>query len=162
LIGQLCDACVYSKSGVYSAAVLMNSPELAQTAAEIFAHRFGVAAGKEILLTGAEYSGEELRRRVGTLLVTEREQVPARAVEVAAAWAEIPRTVLTDWRKHTATNLRDMFRKPSTEVECELEIEVEALAANSPVSIPLRSEVVRLTAYPNGVVVAHMEDRDAR
>ena len=56
LISQFCDACVYSRTGVYSAATI-DDPELLHTAAAVFAHRFGHAASREILLTGADYSG---------------------------------------------------------------------------------------------------------
>src|SRR5262249_24595320 len=73
LVSQFCDACVYSRMGVYSSANIGQSPALAQTAAAIFAHRFGGEAAGEILLTGADYSGVDLQRRVGALMLEEQD-----------------------------------------------------------------------------------------
>src|SRR5262245_31167826 len=82
LVSQSCDACVYSRTGVYSSGDIGQSPVLAQTAAAIFTHRFGADAGKEILLAGVDYSGVDLQRRVGALIVTERDQALPTAVQV--------------------------------------------------------------------------------
>ena len=69
LVGQFCDACVYDRTGMYSSANIGQSPALAQTAAAIFAQRFGGEAASEILLTGADYSGADLQQRVSALIV---------------------------------------------------------------------------------------------
>jgi len=56
----------------------------------IFTHRFGNPAGKEILLTGADYSGVDLQQRVGALLVAEHDQVLPTAVQVAESGPSCP------------------------------------------------------------------------
>jgi polyketide biosynthesis enoyl-CoA hydratase PksI len=95
---------------VYSSAAIGQSPALAQTAAAIFAQRFGGEATNEILLTGAEYSGADLQRRVGALIVAEQDQVLPSALKVAECWARLPRGVLAAWKKHTARTLREKLR----------------------------------------------------
>src|SRR5262249_27973296 len=90
LVSHFCAACVYSQTGVYSSANIVQSPVLAQTATAIFAHRFGGEAANEILLTGADYSGIDLQRRVGALIVAEQDQVLPAALNVAESWAKMP------------------------------------------------------------------------
>src|SRR5579864_950131 len=84
LLSQLCDACVYNRTGMYSAASIGTSPVLTQMAAVIFRHRLGSTAGREVLLSGADYSGADLERRVGALQVAELDQVFSTALRVAA------------------------------------------------------------------------------
>jgi len=166
LIGQLCDGCVYSRTGVYSSADIAHSPGLAHTAAAIFMHRFGAAAGAEIVLTGADYSGDDLRQRVGELIVTERDQALPTAVQVATSWAKLPRAALAAWKKHTATTLREKIRNLPAAAEWEQKDEASEPPPESPVAAPtpiaLHSEVVTATAHPDGVVVVKMEDREAK
>src|SRR5206468_414879 len=109
LVGQICDACVYSRAGVYSFADVWQSPLLAQTAAAVFTYRFGEAAN-EILLAGADYSGADLQRRVGALIVAERDQVLPAALKVAESWAELPHATLSAWKKQTAATLQERIR----------------------------------------------------
>ncbi|HYK03298.1 MAG TPA: SDR family NAD(P)-dependent oxidoreductase [Thermoanaerobaculia bacterium] len=147
LVAQWCDACVYSETGVYSAG------GIGQTAAASFTHRFGAEAAREILLTGADYRGVELRQRVGTLLVTERERVLPTAIELAEHWATLPPAVLASWKSHSASTL-------PTGSEQNDETPEPAIAAPAP--ILLQSHAVTATAHPGGIVVVKMEDRDAK
>ena len=166
LISQLCDACVYSRTGLYSAAEMGRSRGVGATAAATFIYRLGKAAGQEILLTGAEYRGEDLERRVGTLLVAEQGQVLAKAVEVAEGWARQPRAGLTEWKKHRGARLQELqekMRRVSTVSEGEKgEGEAGEVLVTGPTAIALRSRVVTATAHPEGIVVVKMEDRKAK
>src|SRR5262249_2779171 len=110
LVSQFCDACVYSQTGVYSSANIGQSPALAQTAAAIFAHRFGGEAASENFLTRAHDSGVDLQRRVGALMLEEQDQVLPAALKVAEYWARLPRGVLAAWKKQTAATLREKIR----------------------------------------------------
>src|SRR6266508_1765833 len=166
LVSQFCDACVYSRTGVYSSANIGQSPALAQTAAAIFAHRFGGEAASEILLTGADYSGVDLRRRVGALIVAEQDQVLPAALKVAEYWAKLPRGVLAAWKKQTATTLREKIRNLPAAVGWDEKGGVPEpppepqIAAPTPIA--LQSKVVTATAHPEGIVVVKMEDREAK
>jgi enoyl-CoA hydratase/carnithine racemase len=162
LLSQLCDACVYSRTGVYSAAEIGQSQILRKTAAATFIYRLGKATGQEILFTGAKYSGETLERRIGTLLVAEQDQVLAKAIEVAQSWTRLPRTTLAAWKKHTAASLQEKMRDLPATAEWERADEVLEQVSTTPTQIALRSKVVTATAHPEGIVVVKMEDREAK
>ncbi|HEX6100801.1 MAG TPA: beta-ketoacyl synthase N-terminal-like domain-containing protein [Thermoanaerobaculia bacterium] len=146
LVAQSCDACVYSRQGVYSAA------GVDREAAGAFAYRLGDDAARAILLTGDGYSGVELERRVAGLLAADADRVLAAAEEVAAAWDRLPRTTLAAWKRHSAAMLAEKMSAPEP---------VEPEAAEAP-SAALQSKVVTVTPHANGVVVVKMEDREAR
>src|SRR5207248_7575669 len=94
LIAQLCDGCVYSQTGEYSAAGMRESREMGERAAGIFMSRWGTATGKEMLLTGADYSGCELEKRAVGVRVEEADQVTAAAESLAQFWAKLPGSTL--------------------------------------------------------------------
>ncbi|HXH40005.1 MAG TPA: polyketide synthase, partial [Thermoanaerobaculia bacterium] len=157
LISQFCDACVYSRTGSYTADI---SPDLARAAVAIFTYRFGNDAGKEVLLSGADYLGVDLQQRVGTLIVAEHEDVLPMALRVAESWAGLPRPTLAAWKKQTATVLGEKILGLPVGLE-QQDDTPDGLPA-APASIPLRSTVVTVTAHPEGIVVVKMEDRAAR
>jgi len=156
LIAQFCDDCVYSETGVYSSESIGSA--FAQTAVALFAHRFGEAAN-EILLTGADYSGTELQRRVGALSVMEGDQVLSAARQVAAAWAKLPAATLAARKNHTATTLQDKIRSLPAAAASEQKDEA---AVAAPTAISLHSRVITATAHPDGIVVVKMEDREVK
>src|SRR6266545_3810540 len=119
-------------------------------------------AGKEILLTGADYSGVDLQRRVGALIVTERDQALPMAVQVAASWAKLPRATLAAWKKHTATTLQEKIRNLQAADGRQRKDEALEPAPDAAAPIALHSKVVTATGRPDGVVVVKMEDREAK
>jgi len=158
LIAQFCDACVYSRDGVYSAANFSQS----QTAAAVFAHRLGNEAANEILLTGADYSGGNLQQRACVLRVAERDHVMAAAVDIAARWVVLPRITLAAWKNHTAITLRQKIQAiPAAAARAQTDDTTERVDA-APVLVPLRSNVVTATVHSEGIVVVMMEDRKAK
>jgi acyl transferase domain-containing protein/enoyl-CoA hydratase/carnithine racemase/acyl carrier protein/SAM-dependent methyltransferase/ribosomal protein S18 acetylase RimI-like enzyme len=162
LVSQFCDTCVYSQTGVYSSANIGHNPVLAQTAAAIFANRFGGDAANEILLTGGDYSGADLQRRVGALIVAEQEQVLSAALKVAESWARLPRGVLAAWKKHTSTILQEKIRSLPAALKWERKDEAPEPQVAAPTPIALHSKVVTATAHPDGIVVVKMEDRESK
>jgi acyl transferase domain-containing protein/enoyl-CoA hydratase/carnithine racemase/acyl carrier protein/SAM-dependent methyltransferase len=160
LISQWCDAAVYSRTGVYSSANIGRSPVFARMAAAIFTHRFGHNAGKEILLTGTDYSGDDLRRRAGVVLVAEQDHVLQTAVSVAESLASLSRAALTSWKQHSATTIRERIRSLPAVKERKDEAPEPQVTALTPIA--LRSQVVTATAHPGGIVVVKMEDRQAK
>ena len=139
LVAQFCDAAVYAEQGVYSAAQVDDGAAFAA-----FARRFGAAAAREILLTGADYSGADLRRRAGTVLAVDQ----ARVLPIAAAVASAAR------KQRAAGVVREIPRALPDSGGRE-----DALV---PGPIALRSSVVTATAHPGGIVVVAMEDRHAK
>ena len=162
LLGQMCDACVYSRTGMYSAADIGNSAVVTQMAAVVFRQRLGSTAGKEILMTGAEYSGADLERRVGAVLVAEQDQVLSTAIGVAELWAKMPKTTLAAWKKHTAATLEERRRSLPAVAACEEKDQATEALISEPTPIALQSKVVTVTAHPEGIVVVKMEDREAK
>jgi acyl transferase domain-containing protein/enoyl-CoA hydratase/carnithine racemase/acyl carrier protein len=153
LVAAGCDACVYSRTGEYSAARLA----LTDYAAAIFTGRFGNDAGREILLSGSVYRGAELQRRIPTVRATDAGDVLAAAMAVAESWAKLPRGVLTDWKRYSAAVLQ---AKPRGGEWSHADESSEVPSA--PVNLPLRSNVVTAILHPDGVVVVTMEDRQAK
>jgi acyl transferase domain-containing protein/enoyl-CoA hydratase/carnithine racemase/acyl carrier protein/NADP-dependent 3-hydroxy acid dehydrogenase YdfG len=145
----LCDAVVYAADAMYSAA------GLPQNGAAVFAHRLGIEAANEVLLTGTAYSGDELRRRAGTAMVVDRDGVLQAAMDIAERWAAFPRAALTAWKEQSAAILQQKLREITVH-----ERDGEPIAA--PVAIPLRSTVVTATAHPGGIVLVKLEDREAK
>ncbi|HET8798526.1 MAG TPA: beta-ketoacyl synthase N-terminal-like domain-containing protein, partial [Thermoanaerobaculia bacterium] len=139
LAALLCDGCLYSREGVYSAA------GIDEAGAAVFAQRLGNAFGREVVLAGGDCTGAELQRRAG-IWMEERERVLPMAVRLAAK--------------------RGMTRgssRPSLTIAATAKERDEALnAIPAPAPIALRSEVVRAMAYPDGIVVVTMEDREAK
>ncbi|MBV9493056.1 MAG: SDR family NAD(P)-dependent oxidoreductase, partial [Acidobacteria bacterium] len=135
LAAQLCDACVYASDGIYSA------KDIAPMAAAIFTQKLGKAAGAEIVLTAADFSGADLQRRAGAQ-VADRDEVQSTAMRLAESWSTKP------------------TRIPMTESVANVQDD-EPLAIDTP-TVVFRSPVVTATAHPDGVVVIAMEDRDAK
>jgi acyl transferase domain-containing protein/acyl carrier protein len=133
LIGLLCDACVHSTAGIYSAA------GVAEGGTAAFTHRLGTQAAAEVVLTGADYRGSELQERVATLTVAD--DVVGTARRLAESWGRRPRAAFTGLSLLPDPGYDDAVTAPAT---------------------PFRSEVVSLTEHPDGVVVVQMEDRGAR
>jgi acyl transferase domain-containing protein/enoyl-CoA hydratase/carnithine racemase/acyl carrier protein len=133
LIGLLCDACIHSPTGVYSAA------DVAEGGVAVLTHRLGAAAGAEVVLSGADYRGRELQQRVATLTVDD--DVVGTARRLAESWGWRPRAAFTGLSLRTDPSVGDAVTAPAT---------------------PFRSGAVTLTAHPDGVAVVQMEDRDAR
>ena len=100
---------------------------------------------------------------MGTLLAAEQNQVLPKAVKMAESWAKLPRATLVAWKKHSAARLEEKVRSVAViaKLEEKAEEEAEDLAA-APRAIALCSKVVTATAYPEGIVVVKMEDREAK
>ena len=156
LINLLCDACVHSTAGSYSAGEIGPVP----LAAAVFGRRFGNVVGREILVGGSVWRGADLEQRVGSLLVAPPDRVVEKAITVAEAWARLPRTTLGSWKARTAAAVDEAARAIAGQPE-EAPDTPSNLSAQ-PTVVPLGSNVVTVTAHPAGVVVVKLEDRQAR
>jgi acyl transferase domain-containing protein/enoyl-CoA hydratase/carnithine racemase/acyl carrier protein/SAM-dependent methyltransferase len=176
LSSQFCDGCVYSQTGVYSAGELGRDAGVRQAASAIFVRRMGSDAGKEILLSGAEYTGAELQRRIGGLLVVEQDQVVAAALGVAEFWSQLPRATLVEWKKQTAASMGEKIgglagaagveekekEKEKEKERREEEEETRGVLGAGPATIELQSKVVRVRVHGEGIVEVKLEDREAK
>ncbi|HYD81671.1 MAG TPA: beta-ketoacyl synthase N-terminal-like domain-containing protein [Paucimonas sp.] len=158
LIGQFCDAAVHAHEGNYCAADLLHDPAWARLAARVFTDRFGGAAGRDIALAGAAYTGADLRRRIGPVPVAAQEQAVSEAVRLAQSWAGWPLDTVALRKTHGPIGAEELDDRPATEAAADAKDDRGA----APAPIPLASKVITATAYPDGVVAVHMEDREAK
>ncbi|MCP5005799.1 MAG: polyketide synthase of type I, partial [Planctomycetes bacterium] len=160
LISLFCDACIYNEKGLYSYVDAGKTPVLSKEAAMIFSHRFGSYLGKEIMLTGAEYSGHELQQRVGTLKVADPGQVLSTALKLGKYWSGFPSDALFSWKKRMSLTIRKELKRLPSWIEDSTE-ELNPIY-DTPAQIPLNSKVIKVTAHPEGILVVKMEDLEAK
>uniref|UniRef100_UPI00374247C8 beta-ketoacyl synthase N-terminal-like domain-containing protein n=1 Tax=Fulvivirga marina TaxID=2494733 RepID=UPI00374247C8 len=160
LIAQSCDSCIYNEEGAYSLENILQIPKLAKQAALIFANRLGNYACKELLFAIKTYSGAELMQLSGAVAIAEKEEVLTRAVALAGSWARLSWAAVTSWKKERATVLANEINQLPEWLKVE-EKSSKALP-ESPAAIELKSEVIKATIHPEGVVEVKMEDRDAK
>ncbi|NQZ12745.1 MAG: enoyl-CoA hydratase/isomerase family protein, partial [Algicola sp.] len=153
LISLCCDACIYQNKGQYGAANIWHNDTIASLAQQIFSHRLTPYFAKTLLLTGAEYSGEQLKQNVNSLTVVSKDQVLPQALQLAQQLAGL------GWQQQNRpSNILPVW--PVVD-------QAEVSATNSPVaitpkSIVLKSTVISATAHPHGVVAVTMADKLAK
>ncbi len=158
LVAQCCDASVYNVDGLYSTAEI--GAGLTNTAIAVFTQRFGIDAGREILLSAVDASGADLQQRVPVLGAVSQGQVLSTAIALARQWATLPSVTLAEWKARSADAIqRRMQALPAMEVGSD---ETGALEISGPTQVALMSTVVSVIAHPDGVVVVKMEDRQAK
>lgn len=163
LTSQFFDACIYNQDGRYSLVDAGGEFAMADEAATAFPLRFGDYFGKELLLTGAEYTGAELQRRVGALSVVAHDQVLSTALRLASEWSSLRLDAVCSWKRHMAAMFRDRLSGASAghaEIEPGTSTAVSLPATPTPVA--LNSEVISAVAHPEGILVIRMEDRQAK
>ncbi|MBC9915658.1 polyketide synthase, partial [Chitinophaga varians] len=157
LVGQCCDACVYHEAGVYTLSGLLQAPALAQRAATLFSYGMGRYAGQEIMLTGGTYTGAALQRLTRTVTIAGKAAVLAKAMSLAVSRSRWPLTVIRDRKQQRAAFVREQLSQlPAWSLP-----EAESTRP-LPQAIILKSEVVRATVHPAGIVEVRMEDREAK
>lgn len=161
-ICQFSDGCVYSKSAFYSCSPdnLVAGFERQTTA--IFLHRFGHNTAKEILLTGTQYSGEQLVDRVGHLTVVESTQVIATAIEIASCWAQQSPDELADWKLKSRNEVEQLIHSMPEWSVRNSNLTNSNSVINHSGPIELESSVIKATVDSAGVVTIEMQDREAR
>ena len=156
------DACVYRSEGLYAAAQIERGA-LSRLASALFPHRFGTAAGQTLLLGGGEHTGAELQRYVPSLNAVAQDQVLPTAMHLAQHWANLPKATLAEWKARSAATINARLRAIPVEDTNATSVDDAVLASiPEPARIALNSEVVAVTAHPDGVVVVKMEDRQAK
>ncbi|MCP5007589.1 MAG: hypothetical protein GY941_27190, partial [Planctomycetes bacterium] len=160
LISLFCDACIYNEKGLFSYRIAGKSPVLSKEAVMMFSYQFGSYFGKEIMLTGAEYSGCELQQRVGTLQTSAPGQVLSTALALGKYWSGFSSNALFSWKKRMSLAIQKKLKR----LPAWLEDSTEELSPihDTPAQIPLSSRVIKATAHQEGILVVKMEDREAK
>ena len=155
-VAQFCDVCVHSENGRYS----YGDASSADESASIYSVKFGAELAKQILLTGAEWSGRELRNH-GALHVVSPDHVLPRALEVAESLARFPVSVLAAWKERTAKIILELASAVGASLPPTAAMD-DVATAGSPVAVPLESTVISAIAHPHGILEVRMADRAAR
>ena len=163
LASQFFDACVYCTESGYSFDDTVAGLPVEREAAVMFPLRFGDCLGREIVLTGAEYSGADLQRRAGAVAIAARDSVLPEALKIAREWTRRPREEVVAWKRRMTSLIRARseaaphWPEPASHDEA-----ADAPAPLAPTPVPLESKVVSATAHPDGILVVRMEDREAK
>lgn len=152
LLALACDAAVYSDGGSYAASALWADPALMREATVLSAQRLGASLGQEACLTLSRYTGAQLKSKHGSLTVVEQSAVMSEARRLAALWSAWPRAAIGAWKRGRDAQFEELVAAlPVAPVQ------------TAPVGeATLTSDVVSLTAHPDGVVVIGMHDRAAK
>ncbi|HEU5133667.1 MAG TPA: SDR family NAD(P)-dependent oxidoreductase [Steroidobacteraceae bacterium] len=163
LASQFFDACVYCTESGYSFDDTVAGLPVEREAAVMFPLRFGDCLGREIVLTGAGYSGADLRRRAGAVAVAARDSVLPAALKIARDWTRRPREEVVAWKRRMTSLIRARTAAAPQWPEPGLRDEAaDAPAPLAPTPVPLESNVVSAIAHPDGILVVRMEDREAK
>ncbi|MBG6133280.1 acyl transferase domain-containing protein/enoyl-CoA hydratase/carnithine racemase/acyl carrier protein, partial [Aquimarina sp. EL_43] len=158
LLGQCCDVCIYHTEGIYSASGLVGVAELGSLSLPFFVRGLGDYLAQEVLLTGREYSGLDLQQHTGSVVLSA--DPITEALDQAGYWSSLPIAVIRDWKKAQQTILRSKLDKLPIWIESE-EVGSTSLPEVA-TEIELRSEVIKATLHPEGIVEIKMEDREAK
>ena len=164
-VAQFCDACIHSETGFYSCAAALRDPTLAGDAVSAFSLRFGQTLAKEILMTGGECTGAELRDTHGAIQVVSAAEVLPAALKMADALSAWPAP--TRWKHRTASIARENAHVQENDQRigdksAALENIALPAAPSSPRPVSLESKVVAAIAHPEGILEVRVADRDAK
>ena len=157
LLALSCDACVLAAGGWYGGTDFAASAPLYARAAWQLPESLGLVLGRELLLTGEQYSGAQLVQRLPALDVRPAEDVQAAALALAQGWsAAAPQAVIAVRRARVARMTQALAARPAWPVAGA------DMAAPPQGRIALATTVVSATAQANGVLLIQMHDRDAK
>jgi polyketide biosynthesis enoyl-CoA hydratase PksI len=106
-LGLFADFVILSRESVYTTNFMKYgfTPGFGSTC--VLRHKLGFALAEEMLMTANSYRGEELERRGVPFPVVPRAEVGERAITLARAIAEKPRTSLAALKEHLTESLRN-------------------------------------------------------
>lgn len=111
VFGMFCDVAILSRESVYTTNFMRYGFTPGMGATLIIPHKFGPVLGHEMLLSAQTFRGQELEKRGVPCQVVPREDVLAKALEIAASFAEMPRKSLTLLKSHLVAGLREQLPK---------------------------------------------------
>lgn len=106
ITGLFCDLIVMSRESVYAANFMKYGFTPGFGATYILQKKLGHSLANEMLMTAANYRGQELAQRGACFTVLNREEVLPHAIRLAENLAEKPRRSLVALKKHLAEPIR--------------------------------------------------------
>ncbi len=163
LAALCCDAVVHAEAGRFTAEGIDRGESL-RLAAAVFPQALDRDAGHALPMTGVVLDGAALRERAPAVRAVPASDVRSTALALATHWATLPAETLGTWKAWRAAEIEARLAVlPSFETMADRPADSAVSGASSaPTRIALASPVVSVTAYPDGVVVVEMADRDAR
>ncbi|MEW6991527.1 SDR family NAD(P)-dependent oxidoreductase [Colwelliaceae bacterium 6441] len=163
-ISQFFDTCIYHDNGTYCADSIWLDTPLGKDALMIFTHRFGHYLGKEILLTGKKYLGNELQQQAPQLKVVAQDKVVSTALAFAQSLTQLPLAMLLAQKQSFASNIKDKIANLPSWLEQQTTefMPHQKSSTDEPYVVPLSSKVISAFAYPDGVLMVKMADKQAK
>ena len=170
LLGLLCDEAVHSETAKYSYRSLVDGRVPSVAAIRMFPYRLGHYWGNNLLYTGKEYSGLELKERTKGLTIVPAGEVKKRAMKIARGWAAFPRPALTKFKKTISHGIWDsrLQEKPDVskitnrviDYSSKLDKKRQDQLSNTVKAIHLDTKVVKAVVYENGVIAVTLCDHE--
>ncbi|MFZ5637099.1 MAG: polyketide synthase, partial [Pseudomonadota bacterium] len=160
LAALCCDGVVHADSGRFSTDGMDDGASL-RLAAAVFPQALDREAARTLLATGEAIVGAALRTRAPGSRVAPSRDTLRQALALAARCAMLPESTLADWKTWRAQAIEARLASLPTPAGHEDAV-ADTTAAGAPSRIALASTVVSATAWPDGVVLVEMADRDAR
>lgn len=107
VLGMFADIVVLSRESVYTANFMKYGFTPGMGSTFILPTKLGFALAEEMMLTGANYRGDQLQKRGVPFTVLPREEVLPHALELAANLAEKPRISLVTLKTHLVSRIRE-------------------------------------------------------
>jgi polyketide biosynthesis enoyl-CoA hydratase PksI len=107
VLGLFADLAVLGRENIYTTNFMRYGFTPGMGATFILPQKLGIALATEMMLSANNYRGEELQQRGIPFPVVPRDQVMARALELAQALAEKPRVSLVSLKDHLSAPLRE-------------------------------------------------------
>lgn len=107
VLGMFADLIVLGRENIYTTNFMRYGFTPGMGATFILPQKLGLGLATEMMLTANNYRGEELQQRGVPFPVVPRDQVMARALELAQTLAEKPRVSLVALKAHLSASLRD-------------------------------------------------------
>ncbi|WP_062085683.1 polyketide synthase [Caballeronia udeis] len=109
VLGMFADLVILARESIYTANFMKYGFTPGMGATFILPIKLGIALAQEMMLSAANYRGEELQKRGVPFSVLPREQVLPHAVALARSLAEKPRASLVALKTHLAAPLREQL-----------------------------------------------------
>ncbi len=180
LLGSLCDLLVCNQAARYGFADTLSGEAARQEWRGFLHERFGSRLASRLLLDAVPLAGSDIARLGIAIPVVPGQEVYRRALELAQDMAPFPRESLALLKLHLGRNLQEECRRfPEVErapkgpgggetpgmIPTGLDAGgapavsgTAAVLQAAPVEVPIRSDFVRLFAYPDGVLLAELSD----
>ena len=163
LLAQHCDACIYGLQGLFSFSPSTSpwrDPNLS-TASRVFSRRFGNQLAKEVILAGRVYRGTNCSSKSALSALPARTRCWRPPWHWQSPGPECREVARRSWKQELRSGDHTAEFDRSTEYS-SIGDESAPATGHALGRIPLHSKVITATSLEGGIVVARLEDREAK